>query len=69
MKKYKVNLEKGRENVTGGVEIVDKCSEDYLCYYSFKEKKFFVDNVEQRDRSKKTIATANKTIKFMNKED
>ena len=69
MKKYKVNLQKGRENLTGGVEVVDKCSEDYECYYSFKEKKFFVENQDQRDKSKKTIATANKVIKFMNKED
>ena len=44
VKKYKVNLQKGREGLTGGVEVVDKCSENYLCYYSFKEKKFFADN-------------------------
>ena len=52
-----------------GLEVVDKCNDDYNCYYSYKDKTFFIEEQDAKDKSKRTINIANSIIKFVNMKD
>ena len=69
MKKYKIKLKFEKDNLPPGLEVVDKCCDDYHCYYSYKDKTFFIEEQNSRDKSKKTIKIANSIIKFVNMKD
>ena len=66
LKKYKIKLNTDVRKLPKGIQVVQKCNDDYNCYYSYKDKTFFVEEQHARDKSKKTIDLANAIIDFVN---
>ena len=65
-KQYKIKLRPGDEELPKGLQVVDKANDDYNCYYSYKDKTFFIEEKHSRDKSKKTIDLANSIINYVN---
>ena len=66
MKKYKIKVKLEKDALPPGLEVVDKCNDDYNCYYSYKDKTFFIEEQNAKDKSKRTVNIANSIIRYVN---